>query len=269
VVKGAIDKNGNLAALEHKIICQDIRNQTGNNMKASQSIAGGIVTDYAIPDFRMSGVLRKFYIPVSYWRAVYHSTNTFAHESFMDELARAAKKDPVEFRLSLLKQHPRFTKVLQDVAAKSEWNKKDANTGKGVAIVERSGAFVAMVVEVKREGGKIKLTKVTTAIDCGIPVHPDTIIGQTEGCIVMGLTAAYKSGLTVRNGAIVENNFDTYKMLQLSETPEMEVVVINSPNQPEGAGEAALPTVAPALTNAIFDLTGKRIRKLPFNLDEV
>jgi isoquinoline 1-oxidoreductase beta subunit len=269
VAKGGLDKDGNLVALEHKVICQDIRNQTGGNNTASGSIAGGIVTDYAIPNFRINGVLRKFYIPISYWRAVYHSTNTFAHECFMDELARAGKKDPLAFRLDLLKNHRRFSKVLQEVAGKSGWNTpKDTNTGRGLAIVERSGAFVAMVAEVHQTNNKIAIRKFTTAIDCGIPVHPDTIIGQTEGCIIMGLTATF-NGLTVVNGAIAEGNFDTYKMLQLRDSPEMEVSVIDSTDAPEGAGEAALPTVAPALVNAIFDLTGKRIRKLPFKLEEV
>src|SRR6202035_1173162 len=140
-------------------------------------IAGGINTEYAIPDFKISGVLRKFYIPVSYWRSVYHSTNCFAHESFIDELALAAKKDPLDFRLSLLKEHKRFTQVLQVVAEKSGWYQaREKDSGKGVAIVERSGAFVAMVVEVKRSQGKIKPTKITVAIDCGTPVNPDIIV---------------------------------------------------------------------------------------------
>jgi isoquinoline 1-oxidoreductase beta subunit len=121
---------------------------------------------------------------------------------------------------------------------------------------------------VHQTNNKIAIRKFTTAIDCGIPVHPDTIIGQTEGCIIMGLTATF-NGLTVVNGAIAEGNFDTYRLLQLRDSPEMEVSVIDSTDAPEGAGEAALPTVAPALANAIFDLTGKRIRKLPFKLEEV
>lgn len=270
VCRGGIDNDGNLVSLEHKVICQDIRNQNGNNPKPTEGIAGGINTEYAIPDFKISGVLRKFYIPVSYWRSVYHSTNCFAHESFIDELAYAAKRDPLDFRLSLLKNHKRYTQVLQKVAEKSDWYKpREKDTGKGVAIVERSGAFVAMVVEVKRLQGKILPTKIITAIDCGTPVNPDIIKAQTEGCIVMGLTATYKSGLTIDKGKVVEQNFNTYKMLRIEESPEIEVYVIESNEKPQGAGEAGLPAVAPALTNAIFELTKKRIRSLPFKLEEV
>ena len=270
VCRGAIDSNGNLIALEHKVICQDIRNQTGNNPKPTNGIAGGINTEYAIANLKISGVLRKLYIPVSYWRSVYHSTNCFAHESFIDELAHAAKKDPLDFRLSLLKDHKKYTQVLQKVAERSDWYKpREKDTGKGVAIVERSGSFVAMVVEVKRLQDKVRPTKIIVAIDCGTPINPDIIKAQTEGCIVMGLTASYKSGLTIETGKVVEQNFDTYKMLRMEECPEIDVHVIASSDPPEGAGEAGLPAVAPALTNAIFELTKKRIRSLPFNLNEV
>ncbi|HEX4851296.1 MAG TPA: molybdopterin cofactor-binding domain-containing protein, partial [Puia sp.] len=223
-----------------------------------------------IENFRICGVLRKFYIPISYWRSVYHSTNCFAHESFMDEVAVASKKDPLDFRLSLLQHHKRYTAILQKVAERSEWyNPREKDTGKGVAIVERSGAFVAMVVEVKKNQGKIIPSKITAVIDCGTPVNPDIIKAQAEGCIVMGLTASYKSGLTIEHGRVVERNFDTYKMIRIDECPEIDVYVMPSTEEPNGAGEAGLPTVAPALTNAIFDLTRKRIRSLPFNLNEV
>src|SRR5665647_272012 len=270
VCRGAIDNDGNLVSLEHNVICQDIRNQNGNSPKPTNGIAGGINTEYAIANLKISGVLRKFYIPVSYWRSVYHSTNCFAHESFIDELAHAAKKDPLDFRLSLLKDHKRYTQVLQKVAERSDWYKpREKDTGKGVAIVERSGDFVAMVVEVKRLQDKVTPTKIIVAIDCGTPVNPDIIKAQTEGCIVMGLTATYKSGLTIDTGKVVEQNFDTYKMLRMEECPEIDVYVIASSDPPEGAGEPGLPTVAPALTNAIFELTKKRIRTLPFSLDKV
>ena len=268
VCSGAIDNNGNVIALEHKVISQEIHKQYSNETKPSEQIAGGINTEYAIPNFVISGILRQLYIPISYWRSVYHSTNCFAHESFIDELAHAAKKDPLELRLSLLKDHKQYTQVLQKVKEKSNWQQRENGTGKGVAIVERSGSFVATVAEVKNIDGKIKPVKFTVAIHSGIPIHPDNLKSQTEGCVVMGLTAAYQ-GLTIQNGKVEETNFDTFKLLRLNECPEIDVHIIETTEHPQGVGEAALPTVAPALTNAIFDLTKKRIRSLPFNLDEV
>ena len=268
VCSGAIDNNGNVIALEHKVISQEIHKQYSNETKPSEQIAGGINTEYAIPNFVISGILRQLYIPISYWRSVYHSTNCFAHESFIDELAHAAKKDPLDLRLSLLKDHKQYTQVLQKVKEKSNWQQRENATGKGVAIVERSGSFVATVAEVKNIDGKIKPVKFTVAIHSGIPIHPDNLKSQTEGCVVMGLTAAYQ-GLTIQNGKVAETNFDTFKLLRLNECPEIDVHIIETTEHPQGVGEAALPTVAPALTNAIFDLTKKRIRSLPFNLDEV
>jgi len=239
--------------LEHKVIYQDIRNQNGDNSKPTDGIAGGINTECAIDNFTISGVLRKFYIPVSYWRSVYHSTNCFAHESFIDELAWAAKKDPLDFRLSLLRNHKRYPQVLQKVADQSDWyNAREEDTGKGVAIVERSGAFVATVAEVKKLQGTVRLVKITTAIDCGTSVNPDIIKAQTEGCIVMGLAAAIKSGLTSAKGKVAEQNFNTYKMPGLEECPQIEVYVMDNAEHPAGAGEPGLPKVAPALINAIF-----------------
>jgi isoquinoline 1-oxidoreductase beta subunit len=268
--KGALDNNGNLVALEHKVVCQEINNQTGDNNIAGDAIAGGINTEYAIPNLAIKGVLRKLYIPISYWRSVYHSTNCFAHESFMDELAITAKKDPLEFRLSLLKNHTRYTAILNAVAEKTGWQKpREKNTGMGVAIVQRSGAFTAAVAEVARINGKVNVVKITVAIDSGIAVNPDTIKAQTEGCVVMGLTAAYKSGLTIEKGRVAEKNFHNYPILRIHECPDIEVIVMKNNFAPEGAGEPGLPPIAPALTNAIFNLTGTRIRVLPFNLDMI
>ncbi|HEU5167705.1 MAG TPA: molybdopterin cofactor-binding domain-containing protein [Chitinophagaceae bacterium] len=270
VCKGVVDESGNAIALEHKIICQDIRNQSGTGDKPTGGIAGGINTVYEIPNFSISGVLQKFYIPVTFWRSVYHSTNCFAHESFIDELAHAAKKDPIDFRLAILKNHRRYTQVLKIVAEKTHWyqpRKKD--TGKGVSIVERSGAFTALVIDVAKVNAKVKIEKITAVIDCGTYVNPDTVKAQCEGSIVMGLTATYKSGLTIAKGKVVEKNFDNYKMLQINECPEIDVTVIKSTDPPEGAGESGLANVAPALTNAIFNMTGKRIRTLPFKLEEI
>ncbi|HTQ28262.1 MAG TPA: molybdopterin cofactor-binding domain-containing protein [Puia sp.] len=270
LLRGALDASGNPVAFEHKVICQDIRNQTGHDDRATDGISGGITTEYSIPNLAVKGVLRKLHIPISYWRSVYHSTNCFAHESFIDEMAAAAKKDPLEFRLSMLKDHPRYTALLKTVAEASGWYKRrDANTGRGLAIVERSGTYVAAVAEIARRDGKIKPVRITVALDSGIVIHPDNLKAQTEGCVVMGLTAAYKSGISIDKGSIVEQNFHNFKLLQINECPEIEVILMKNDYPPQGGGEPGLPPVAPALTNAIFQLTGKRIRELPFNLDAV
>lgn len=268
ICRGVLDANGKVTALEHKVVAQEIQNQTGDNMTAGRQIMGGINTDYLIPNLSVKGVLRKRHIPISYWRAVYHSTNPFAHECFIDELARKANKDPIEFRLSML-DHPRYRRVLEDVAIRTNWKSpKKSGTGRGVATVERSGAYFAMVVEVERKNGKVVPTKITTSIDLGICINPDTVKAQTEGSIVMGLGAVY-TGLNVQNGAIVEQNFNTYPLLKINQCPEIETFILDSDAPPDGAGESGLPTVAPALANAIFDLTGKRIRKLPIDMGKV
>lgn len=270
VCKAALDDNGKVAALEHKVICQDIGNQSGSRFEASRGVIGGINTEYEIPNVSLRGLLQKLYIPITYWRSVYHSTNCFAHESFIDEMAVAAKKDPIDFRLNMLKNHHRYTQVLKMVAEKTNWYKpRMKDTGKGVSIVERSGAFTAMVIEIARVNGKIKIEKITAVIDCGTYVNPDTVIAQCEGSIVMGLTATFKSGITIEKGKVAERNFDTYPMLQMGETPEMDVTVVKSTDPPEGAGESGLANVAPSLANAIFNMTGKRIRVLPFNLADI
>lgn len=269
ICRGSVDNNGNVLSLEHKIICQDIRNQYKNSSEATAGIAGGINTEYLIPSMRINGILRNLYLPVSYWRSVYHSTNCFAHESFIDEMAYAAKKDPLYFRLALLKSNERYSRALKTIAEKSNWDHRGKDTGKGVAIMERSGAVVAMVTEMKKQNGKIFPVKITAAIDCGLPVNPDIIKAQTEGCIVMGLTATYKSNINIDKGQVINSNFDTYKIMRINEVPLIEIFVINNSSHPEGAGEGALPAVAPSVTNAIFNLTGKRIRSLPFDLNNI
>ncbi|MEM9326750.1 MAG: molybdopterin cofactor-binding domain-containing protein [Bacteroidota bacterium] len=266
LLKGKVT-GGQVEALEHKVITQEIRNQTGDKMEAGRQIMGGVNTHYSIPNLSVRGVLQKHYIPISYWRAVYHSTNPFAHESFIDELAVAAGKDPLDLRLELLQDHPRFRRVLEEVRVLTDWDRqKVAGKGRGLAIAERSGAHFAMVVDVSRKAGKVKIDRITTVLDLGICVNPDTVRAQTEGSVIMGLTAALY-GLTIENGAIKEQNFHTYPLLRYGQCPEIETFILPSSADPDGAGESGLPTVAPALTNALFDLTGNRIRKLPLSLE--
>ncbi|MEQ9217058.1 MAG: molybdopterin cofactor-binding domain-containing protein [Cyclobacteriaceae bacterium] len=264
----AVMKQGKIEALEHKIVAQEIRNQSGPDNKAGGQLMGGVNTDYAIPNVLVKGVLQKHHVPISYWRAVYHSTNPFAHESFIDELAIKAGKDPLEFRLEMMQGHQRFRRVLEIAAEVTDWKNKPAGVGRGVAIATRSGAHFAMVVDVERNGKGVKVKKITTALDLGICINPDTVKAQTEGSIVMGLGAALY-GLTIDKGAIVEQNWHQYPLLRIGQCPEIETHIVKSEAEPDGAGESGLPTVAPALANAIYDLTGKRIRRLPIDLEKV
>ena len=265
VLKGKVTE-GKVEALEHKVITQEIRNQTGDKMEAGRQIIGGINTHYNVPNLSVRGLLQKHYVPISYWRAVYHSTNPFAHESFIDELAVAADRDPLDFRLEMMQDHARFKRVLEEAKSLTGWtSQKTPGKGRGLAIAERSGAHFAMVVDVSQQGSKINIDKIATVLDLGICVNPDTVRAQTEGSIVMGLTAALY-GLTIERGAIKEQNFNTYPLLRYGECPEIETFILPSEADPDGAGESGLPTVAPALANAIFDMTGRRIRKLPLQL---
>jgi len=262
-------KDGEVQAMEHKIVVQEIRNQTGPDMKAGGQIMGGITTDYEIPNLAVKGVLQKLHVPISYWRAVYHSTNPFAHESFIDELASKSGKDPLLLRLELLTNHARFKRVLEETRKLTNWNSsKREGIGRGLAICERSGAHFAMIAEVERKGNGVRLTKITTVLDLGICVNPDTVKAQTEGSIAMGLGAALY-GLTIDQGGIVQQNFDSYPLLSYDLCPEIETHILSSDAPPDGAGESGLPTVAPALANAIYDLTGKRIRQLPMDLSKI
>jgi isoquinoline 1-oxidoreductase beta subunit len=260
-MRAGLDGSGNVQFFEHKVVAQQIRNQTGENMTAGRQLMGGITTDYTFPNLVVRGVLQKRHIPISYWRAVYHSTNPFAHECFIDELAHATGKDPMNFRLGMM-EHPRFVRVLEKVREASGWDEKSKGTGKGVAIAERSGAYFAMVIEVQNRNGKVVPERVVTAVDLGTCINPDTVKAQIEGSVVMGLGAAYY-GLTIQDGGIKETNFHEYPLLRIDQTPQIETHIIESFDPPDGAGEAGLPTVAPALANAIFDLTGERVRKLP------
>lgn len=270
-MKAGFDKEGNTVAMENKIVTQILGHQfpNANKSKISGSTKEGINEDYAIPNYTISAVPQELHIPVMWWRSVYCSTNSFASESFMDEVAGALGKDPMAYRLELLKDSPRKTALLKAVAELSGWDEPSKKgEGKGLAIVESFGSICAQVVKVRREEGKLKVTHVYSAIDCGMTVNPDTIEAQVEGSIIMGLTAAYKGEITFDKGQAVEQNFDTFKMMRIHECPVMETTIMQNEEAPGGVGEPGLPPTAPALANAIFAESGKRIRKLPFNLEE-
>ena len=206
-----------------------------------------------------------------WWRSVGSSHTAFAVEGFIDELAKAAGKDPYQYRRMLLDKHPRYLKVLDTVAEKSGWkNPVTPGRGRGIAIHESFGSIVAHVAEVSITKNKtLKVHKVVCAIDCGQIVNPDIIKAQMEGCVVFGLTAALYGEITFEKGRVKQGNFNNYKMVRMNEMPVVEVHIIESTEKMGGVGEPGVPPVAPAVMNALFTLTGKRVRNLPLRPDDL
>ena len=221
----------------------------------------------AIPDHRVDLHAVANGVPVLWWRSVGHTHTAFAVESFVDELAHAARRDPLEFRRALLAKSPRVRAVLELAAAKAGWGSPPPpGTGRGLAVHESFGSIVAQVAEVAVEGGQIRVRRVTAAVDCGICVNPLGVRAQIESAVVFGLSAALHSELTMKAGRVVESNFHDYRVLRLHEMPQVEVHIVDSREKSGGAGEPGTPPIAPAVANAVFALTGKRLRRLPLRL---
>jgi isoquinoline 1-oxidoreductase beta subunit len=272
-LRGGVNKNGKLTALETKAAGQDMGTQEPGTDKSSYmgDVVEGLLEDYlkTIPHYYFGNAPLESPIPVMWWRSVYASTNGFAYESFMDELAIAAGKDPMEFRKAHL-WNSRYQDLIRKLEEVSGWKNRGKNEGYGVAITECFASTVGEVVKVsKKSDGKIKVDKVWAVMDCGWYVNPDIIRQQVEGSIIQALGAATKHATHFADGKAVERNFNTYLMPRIAETPEIEVHVMDNEEKAGGVGEPGLPPFTPALTNAIFDLTGKRIRVLPFNLEAV
>ena len=188
----------------------------------------------------------------------------------IDELAHAAGKDPVEFRIPLLKDHPRHIGVLKLAAEKAGWGEKlPPGKGRGIAVHESFHTFVGMVADVSVDGGKVRIDRIVAAVDCGIAVNPDMIAAQIEGGSGYGLGAALRNQITLDKGVVEQANFDTYEPLRISDMPTVEVYIVSSTEAPTGVGEPGVPPVAPAVSNAIFAATGKRLRSLPFDFDSL
>jgi isoquinoline 1-oxidoreductase beta subunit len=270
--KAALNDN-RINALQVKMAAQNMDHQSPNADKTNfnGSTTEGFAESYfeAIPHYSFSDIPTEAPIPVMWWRSVYSSTNGFAFESFIDELAHAAKQDPLQFRKSHLGGE-RYQAVLDKLAEMTDWKSRGKNEGWGLAITECFKTIVAEAVKVSRKpDGKLSLDKVAAVMDCGWYVNPDIIRAQIEGSIVMAYGAAVTHETHFEDGKAVEKNFDTYKMPRIIDFPAMDIHIMDNDEKPGGAGEPSLPPFAPALCNAIFDLTGKRIRKLPFKMEEV
>jgi isoquinoline 1-oxidoreductase beta subunit len=204
-------------------------------------------------------------IPIGSWRAPNANWNAFVTESFMDELAHAAGKDPLAFRLALMAEHPRAAAVLRLAAERAGWGKSHPGIKQGLAVTFWAGSYGATVADVSMRGGRPKVHRVVTAVDCGTVVNPDIVVQQAQGATNYGLSAALTGKITIAHGRVEQNNFYDYTVLRMADAPRIEVHVVASTEKPTGIGEICVPPIAPAVGNAIFALTGKRIRQLPFS----
>jgi len=272
-----LDSAGRISAWRNRIVGQSCTGgltarlmpaAASDLMKDKTTSEGAFDLPYLLPNRRVEHVLTHEPVPVGFWRSVGHSYNAFFTESFLDECAHAAGQDPYDFRRALLAQAPRHRRVLEIAAGKAGWGAPPAKgRARGIALAESFHSIVAQVAEVEIDGGRLKVRRVVCAIDCGFAVNPDTVAAQMESGIVYGLTAALHGEITVRNGRVEQSNFPDYEMVRLADTPEIEVHIVNSGIEHlGGVGEPGTPPVAPAVCNAIFAATGKRVRSLPIRL---
>jgi isoquinoline 1-oxidoreductase beta subunit len=272
-----LDAEGNPVAWTHTIVGQSIMAGTPfapmtiKNGVDSTSVEGAADILYGIPNLQVDLHTPKIGIPVQWWRSVGHSHTGFSVEAFLDEVAHAGKKDPYELRRKLLAKEPRMLAVLNLAAEKANWGKPlPKGVARGIATHFSFETYVAQVIEASVEkNGNVKVHRVVCAVDCGRVINPDIVKAQMEGGIVFGLTAALKTEITLENGRVQQKNFHDYQMLRMFESPSIEVHIVPSEASPTGVGEPSVPPVAPALTNAIFAATGKRVRSLPIRTAEL
>jgi len=274
-MRGGFSDDGKLVMFQHKVIGPSHREALSTNYdrtKPDGAMSEGIGDQaYEIPNMKASVVRADFHVPLAAWRSVISATTAFAHECFIDELAYKAKQEPFEFRLSLLSKPSDVKKVLLKLREFSGWDKPlPKGKARGVAVWEFFAGLCAQVVEVTyRENKSIKVDKVYAVIDLGEVVNPDNVKNQIEGAVVMALGAAIKPEITMENGRVMQHNFYDSPILRINEVPEVEVLILADGGKVKGVGEPGVPPFAPALANAIFAATGKRIRKMPFDLNNI
>ncbi len=270
-----LDAQGNIVAWRHRIVGQSIIAGTPfesamvkNGIDAT-SVEGASTLPYQIPNLRVDLHTPKIGVPVLWWRSVGSTHTAFSTETFIDELAVAADKDPVEFRRTMLGRHPRHLGVLNLAAQKAGWARSlPKNHGRGIAVHESFGSVVAQVAEVTvKSDGSFKVDRVVCAVDCGVAVNPDVIRAQMEGGIGYGLSAALHGAITLKDGRVEQSNFHDYPPLRINEMPQVEVYIVASSGKPSGVGEPGVPPIAPAVANAVFAASGKRLRNLPLKLE--
>ena len=276
-IEAGIAKDGKPLVWKHTIVGQSIVADTPfeafltkNGIDAT-SVEGASTLPYSIPNLQVELHSPKNAVPVQWWRSVGHSHTAFVVETMIDELAHLAGKDPVAYRLDILPSASRYRGVLQLAAEKAGWGKRKlpANHAYGVAVHQSFDSYVAEIAEVSLENGKIRVHRVVAAVDCGLVINPDGVRQQIEGAIVYGLSAALHGAITLENGRVLQSNFHDYVPLRFSEMPQVEVHIVVSGEHPTGIGEPGTPPIAPAVANAVFVLTGKRLRRMPFDQESL
>ena len=266
---GALDAEGWPVAFTAKVACQSFFGGGRGGAVDGTAIEGIHSLEYTIPNVQVDWRPANTGVPTTFWRSVGYSQNTFFAECFIDELAAAGGKDPVELRRRLLAKSPRLLEVLNRAAEKSNWGKAPEGHFQGVSLVNNIGSFNAQVAEVSVTKGKLKVHRVVCAVDCGHVVNPAIVTQQIESGIVFGLSAALKGAITIDKGRVQQSNFDKYDVVRIDEMPKIETIVVESDNPSGGIGEASTPGIAPAVFNAIFAATGKRLRRLPLRLEDL
>ncbi|MCV6639564.1 xanthine dehydrogenase family protein molybdopterin-binding subunit [Candidatus Albibeggiatoa sp. nov. NOAA] len=269
-LSATLDEDGMPKAWQHQLVGQSIIKGTPfepamiKNGVDHTSVEGANNLPYQIPNLYVDTRSPEFGIPVQWWRSVGSTHTAYSTETFIDELATKAGKDPVEYRLALLKDHPRHAAVLKLAAEKANWGSDVAEgKGRGVAVHESFKSYVAMVADVSVDGNSFKVDKVVIAVDCGVAVNPDIVKAQMEGGMGFGLAMILNSEITLDKGRVVQSNYHDYLVTRMSDMPDVEVHIVPSAEAPTGVGEPATPVIAPAVANALAAATGKRFYNLP------
>lgn len=275
-MQGVVGADGKVINFQHKVISPSMSESEDDNYDKSKvdgtMVEGIAEQDYEIPNLKTSYVRADYHVPIAAWRSVTSSTLAFAHECFMDELAHKAKKDPLLFRLEMLTKQSDTKRILEKLREVSNWDKPlSAGKGRGMAQYKFFAGQAAHAVEVTYNKAKnsIKIDKVYVVIDLGEVVNPDNVRNQVEGGVIMALSAATKPGITIEAGKVKQGNFNDNPQVRIQEAPPIEVHILADGGKIKGVGEPGLPPFAPALANAIFAASGKRLRKLPFSLSNI
>jgi isoquinoline 1-oxidoreductase beta subunit len=266
----AVLQDGKVVSLSHQVVQESLlRRAFPAFMKNGidfGALAGVEDAPYRIPNMRVAYIDNENGIPIGSLRAPQANWNDFVTETFIDELAHAAGKDPLAFRLAMLPAGSRAARVLKLAAEKAGWGKPQRpGIAQGIALVFWGGTYGALVAEVSLQGKMPKVHRFVTAVDCGTVVNPDIVAQQSQGAANFGLSAALTGKITIQNGRVQQSNFYDFTVLHMADAPPIEVHIVPSTAPPSGIGEIFVPPVAPAIANAIFKLNGKRLRSLPFS----